>query len=39
MITLSNQQLTVKINEFGAEVSSVTDQKTGYEFIWQADDN
>ena len=39
MITLSNKHLAVKINEWGAEVSSVTDQKTGYEFIWQADEN
>lgn len=38
MVTLSNNELTVKINEFGAEVSSVIDNKTGYEFIWQADD-
>ena len=38
VVTLSNNQLTVKINEFGAEVSSVTDQKSGYEFMWQADD-
>lgn len=38
MIILSNKQLTVKINEFGAEVSSITDQNSGYEFIWQADD-
>src|SRR5699024_9573168 len=39
MITLSNKHLAVKINEWGAEVSSVTDKKTGYEFIWQADEN
>lgn len=38
MVTLSNNELTVKINEFGAEVSSVIDNKTGYEFMWQADD-
>lgn len=38
VVTLSNNQLTIKINEFGAEVSSVTDQKSGYEFMWQADD-
>ena len=38
MVTLSNNELTVKINEFGAEVSSVIDKKTGYEFMWQADD-
>ena len=39
VVTLSNNQLTVKINEFGAEVSSVTDQKSGYEFMWQADED
>lgn len=38
MVTLSNNELAVKINEFGAEVSSVIDNKTGYEFMWQADD-
>lgn len=39
VVTLSNNQLTVKINKFGAEVNSVTDKNSGYEFIWQADDN
>lgn len=38
VVTLSNNQLTIKINELGAEVSSVTDQKSGYEFMWQADE-
>lgn len=37
VITLKNKDLTVEINELGAEICSVTDQKTGYEFIWQAD--
>lgn len=39
MVTLSNEYLTVSIKEHGAELSSVEDKKTGYEFIWQADDN
>lgn len=38
MIILENEQLTVKIAEFGAEINSVIDRKTNYEFIWQADD-
>lgn len=38
MVTLENNWLTVNINEFGAELNSVVDQKTGYEFMWQADE-
>ncbi|MDH5106336.1 aldose 1-epimerase family protein [Lentilactobacillus diolivorans] len=36
MITLKNQYLTVLINEFGAELTSVKDSKS-IEYIWQAD--
>ena len=36
MITLKNQYLTVLINEFGAELTSVKDT-SGLEYIWQAD--
>lgn len=39
MVTLKNNWLTVKINSFGAEMQSVIDRKTGYEFIWQADED
>lgn len=39
MITLKNDLLTVKINKFGAELNSVVDRKSDYEFVWQADDN
>lgn len=38
MVTLQNDQLVVEINKYGAELSSVVDQKSGYEFIWQADE-
>lgn len=37
MVTLQNDQLVVEINMHGAELSSVVDRKSGYEFIWQAD--
>lgn len=37
MITLSNDALTITINELGAELTSVIDNKTGYEFLWQGD--
>lgn len=39
MVTLKNDQLIVKINQFGAELSSVIDRQSDFEFIWQADDN
>ncbi|MEE8823869.1 aldose 1-epimerase [Lentilactobacillus sunkii] len=38
MITLKNQYLTVLINEFGAELTSVKNSE-GLEYIWQADPN
>ena len=38
MVTLENNHLTVKINTFGAEMHSVVDKKSGYEFVWQADE-
>lgn len=38
MITLQNNQLIVKINKWGAELQSVIDRKSDYEFIWQADE-
>lgn len=37
MITLQNEVLTVTINKKGAELSSIKDKKTGYEYLWQAD--
>lgn len=37
MITLSNDQLTIKINEFGAELVSVVNNDSNYEFMWQGD--
>lgn len=36
MITLKNQYLTVQVNEFGAELTSVKSED-GAEYIWQAD--
>ncbi len=37
MVQLENKYLTVNINAFGAEMSSVIDNESGYEFVWQAD--
>lgn len=37
MITLKNETLTITINPHGAELSSVIDNRTGYEFMWQGD--
>ncbi len=39
MITLTNDALSITINELGAELTSVIDNKTGYEFLWQGDAN
>lgn len=39
MIILKNKQLIVKINEMGAEVNSIYDRESHYEFLWQADSN
>lgn len=36
MITLENEFLIATINPFGAELTSVIDRNTGYEFMWQA---
>lgn len=38
MITLKNDQLSVTIKKQGAELASVVDRATGYEFLWQADE-
>lgn len=38
MIQLENEELKVQINKKGAELSSVIDQQSNYEFIWQADE-
>ena len=35
--TLSNEQLTVAVSDMGAELRSVKDNATGYEYMWQAD--
>ncbi|MCW3777338.1 aldose 1-epimerase family protein [Levilactobacillus namurensis] len=37
MFTLKNQYLTVKINPLGAELTSVTDNDSHLEYMWQAD--
>ena len=39
MIQLENEQVIVKIKEMGAELTSVLDRATAYEFIWQGDPN
>lgn len=38
MVTLQNEELIVRINKEGAELSSVVDRKSDYEFIWQGDE-
>lgn len=37
MLTLKNDYLTVKINPLGAELTSVVDNETQLEYMWQAD--
>lgn len=37
MVILKNEQLTIKINELGAELVSVIDNHSEYEFMWQGD--
>lgn len=37
MVKIANDHLTVTIDNHGAEIVSVIDNKTGYEFIWQGD--
>ena len=37
MKTLSNQEMTIQVAEHGAELSSVVDNATGREYLWQAD--
>lgn len=37
MITLENEHLTIMINPLGAELTSVIDRASDYEFMWQAD--
>lgn len=39
MKTIENNMLAVKINEIGAELSSVVSKRTGREYIWQGDPN
>lgn len=35
--TLKNDELTLTINQLGAELSSIKDNKTGQEYLWNAD--
>lgn len=37
MITLKNSTLSVAVNPFGAELSSVKDIETDHEYLWQGD--
>lgn len=37
MKTLSNSQLTIQVAPLGAELSSITANATGKEYLWQAD--
>ncbi|WP_158607425.1 aldose 1-epimerase family protein [Aerococcus agrisoli] len=37
MVTLSNQYLAVSIKADSAELTSIKDQASGHEFLWQAD--
>ncbi|MBE5958000.1 MAG: aldose 1-epimerase family protein [Lachnospiraceae bacterium] len=35
--TIKNDELTVSVNSFGAEISSIKDNKTNHEYIWCGD--
>ncbi|HEX3021978.1 MAG TPA: aldose 1-epimerase family protein, partial [Lachnospiraceae bacterium] len=35
---LSNEELTIRINHFGAELAAITDTKTGVNYLWNADE-
>lgn len=37
--SLENNCLKLKVNHYGAELSSVIDNKSGFEYIWQAGDS
>lgn len=37
MKTLSNDRLTIRVKEMGAELSSIVARSTGKEYLWQAD--
>lgn len=37
MIELKNEVLTITIREVGAEITSIIDNKSGFEFLWQGD--
>ena len=37
LLTLTNDQLEVKISTLGAEVQSAKNLQDGFEYIWQAD--
>lgn len=37
MKTISNQELTIRVAEHGAELSSIVANATGKEYLWQAD--
>lgn len=37
MKTLSNDRLTIRVKEMGAELSSIVARATGKEYLWQAD--
>lgn len=37
MLTIENEFLKVSVNPLGAELSAVTSQKDGYEFMWSGD--
>ena len=37
MITIKNEMLTVSVNPFGAELSSIKNNESGREYMWQGD--
>ena len=37
--TIQNEQLTMKIESFGAEIKSIVENATGKEYMWSADKN
>lgn len=37
VVTLENEQLSVKVSSFGGELQSIVEKETGREYLWQGD--
>ena len=37
LYTLENEEITISVESFGAELKSLRDRKTGTEYMWNAD--